>query len=42
MLEQTAIFGPFFAMMLRFYLYLVSTLTVWFLIARAALAYLGD
>ena len=28
--------------MLRFYLYLLSTLAVWFIAARAALAYLGS
>src|SRR5262245_33679364 len=28
--------------MVRFYLYLVSTLAVWFMAARAALAYLGS
>ena len=28
--------------MLRFYLYLFSTLAVWFIVARAALAYLGS
>jgi hypothetical protein len=27
--------------MLRFYLYLVSTLAVWFMVVRAALVYLG-
>jgi hypothetical protein len=27
--------------MLRFYLYLVSTLAVWFMLARAALAHFG-
>jgi hypothetical protein len=27
--------------MLRFYLYFIATLAVWFMIARAALTYLG-
>ena len=38
---HSAVHCAFNLVMLRFYLYLFSTLTVWFIAIRAALAYLG-
>jgi len=38
---HSAVHCTFNHVMLRFYLYLISTLAVWFMITRAALAYLG-
>jgi hypothetical protein len=36
-----AVHCTFNRVMLRFYLYLIATLAVWFMIVRAALTYLG-
>jgi hypothetical protein len=41
-MPQTAIFAPMFATTPRFYLYLVSSLALWFIAGRAALAYLAS
>jgi hypothetical protein len=38
---HSAVHCTFNLVMLRFYLYLISTLALWFMFARAALAYLG-
>jgi hypothetical protein len=38
---HSAVHCTFNLVMLRFYLYLISTLAVWFMVARAALKYLG-
>jgi len=39
--RHSAVHCTFNLVMLRFYLYLVSTLAVWFMLARAALAHFG-
>ena len=39
---HSAVHCTFNIVMLRFYLYLVSTLAVWFIAVRAALSYLGS
>src|SRR5215212_11639522 len=38
---HSAVHCTFNLVMLRFYLYLIATLAVWFMVARAALAYFG-
>jgi hypothetical protein len=38
---HSAVHCTFNLVMLRFYLYLISTLAVWFMFARAALAHFG-
>ncbi len=38
---HSAVHCTFNLVMLRFYLYLISTLAVWFMVARAAFKYLG-
>ena len=38
---HSAVHCTFNLVMLRFYLYLVSTLAVWFMLGRAALAHFG-
>jgi hypothetical protein len=38
---HSAVHCAFNLVMLRFYLYLVSTLAVWFMLARAAFAHFG-
>jgi hypothetical protein len=39
---HSAVHCTFNRVMLRFYLYLLASLAVWFMFARAALRYLGD
>ena len=39
---HSAVHCTFNLVMLRFYLYLIATLAVWFMVGRAAITYFGD